>query len=60
MTCSGNFLQLVNIFFISVTLLLSHSNKSGRESKELQLQNIKLILVTFPVFHLDISGKIDN
>ena len=45
------------MFFMLVTLDVSHLEISGKNDKEPQLLNMDSIFVTFTVFHLDISGK---
>ena len=42
---------------MSLTLFVSHFDKSGKDIKDEQLQNRPLISLTLLVFHLDISGK---
>ena len=45
------------MLLIFLTLLVFQKERSGRVINEMQLQNKSLILVIFPISHLEISGK---
>ena len=42
---------------MSIALLVFHLDILGKDNKDLQLENIWLILIALCTFHLDISGK---